>query len=64
MITLSENPFFRVAVLPAVVIMYRAGRLPITMDETGFFWPDTGVITAGHGPFSRVAAAPGRGRIT
>ena len=58
------------AVLPAVVIMYRAGTLPITMDETGSFCPDTEVIAAGHSLFSQVGrdgsawradAAGGRG---
>ena len=47
------------AVLPAVVIMYRAGRQPITMDKTGSFCPDKEVITAGHGPFPRAGAAVG-----
>jgi len=45
------------AVLPAVVIMYRAGRQPITMDETGSRCPDTGVITAGHSLFLGAGAA-------
>ena len=45
------------AVLPAVVIMYRAGRQPITMDETGSLCPGTEVITAGHSLFLGAGAA-------
>ena len=45
--------------LPAVVILYRADRQPITMAETGSLCPDTEVITPGHGLFPRAGAAAG-----